>query len=90
MYHFYYDYRFGDHSLLAKKLGISTDQLEPLHKYTEYLASINTNTYYGTGISKTVEGGIALLEKYLPIQLATRSLALYNLKFGKTCASYFG
>jgi hypothetical protein len=30
------------------------------------------------------------LKKHLPLELATRSLALYNLKNGKTCSSYFG
>jgi len=62
--------------------------LKPLHDYTDWLASRTNETAYGTAVAKTVEGGLDMLEKHLPIELATRSMALYNKKNGKTCASY--
>lgn len=59
MYQFDYDYRMGNHSEIAVRLDITIDQLEPLHQYTDFLATINEETAYGTAAAKTIESGLA-------------------------------
>jgi hypothetical protein len=46
--------------------------------YLEWVLQNNQATFYGTAVSKAMTVGLQLLEDRLPVELATRSLALYN------------
>jgi hypothetical protein len=88
MYDFYYTYYFNKSGLTAQ-FGIPQDQADPLMLYLEWIVQHNKVTFYGTATSKAMTTGLSLLEERLPVELATRSLALYNYQNQLDCTSYF-
>jgi hypothetical protein len=56
--------------------------------YLEWMVQQNKVTFYGTATSKAMTAGLSLLEDRLPVELATRSLALYNYQNKLDCSYY--
>jgi hypothetical protein len=57
--------------------------------YLEWMVQNNKVTFYATATSKAMTVGLQLLEERLPVELATRSLALYNYQNSLDCSYYF-
>lgn len=87
MYNFYYAYYFNK-SGIPLEFGIPEDQIDPLMLYLEWMVQQNKVTFYGTATSKAMTAGLSLLEDRLPVELATRSLALYNYQNKLDCSYY--
>ena len=67
MFKFYYMYSFDTTENIASYLEINPDMVKPLKEYCDWLAGINVSTVYGTAIAKTMEAGLNILRKTLPI-----------------------
>ena len=67
MFKFYYMYSFDTTANIASYLEINPDMVKPLKEYCDWLAGINVSTVYGTAIAKTMEAGLNILRKTLPI-----------------------
>jgi len=87
MYQFYFNYNF-DQDAIVTDTGLSLEQIEPMHKYLNYLGAQMGVSVYGTTIAKSADWGMHLLRVHLPLELATRSLALFNSLEGLDCGSY--
>jgi len=87
MYKFYYDYHF-DQDAIVTYFGLSLEQIDPMKKYLDFLGAQMVVSVNGTTIAKSAEHGMDLLRVHLPLELATRSLALYNYVNDLDCWKY--
>jgi hypothetical protein len=87
MYQFYYNYNF-DKDAIVTDTGLSLEQIDPMLKYLNYLGAQMGVSVYGTTMAKSAQWGMDLLRVHLPLELATRSMALYNSLNNLDCMSY--